>query len=519
MPCYLGIDSSTQSCKGVVIDTERGRLVLHLKVDYKEDLPAYGCPEGFLPSADKLVRHADPLMWVAALDLLFERGRGSGFDWSRVEGVSCSGQQHGSVYLNVAHASADWLPQTPLVEQVAPLLARKTSPIWMDSSTTAECAEIAHAAGGDDRVLAITGSRATERFTGPQIRRFYKQEPQAYAATARIHLVSSFLAYLLTARADTPIDLGDGAGMNLLDLSRGDWSEELLFATAPGLRAKLPPIRPCTHVVGKIARYFVERHGFRPDAQVVISSGDNPCSLIGMGAAFPGTHVISLGTSDTYFAAMPGVRTDPQGYGHVFGNPAGGFMSLICFKNGSKTREKIAERFGLTWPEFSAAIGSTPPGNHGNLMLPYVEAEITPRVLRPEVRLYGTPEFTAWRNAAAAVRAVVEAQALSMRIHSGWIGERPTALLVTGGASENDAILQVFADVFQARLRRLAVADSAALGAAMRAAHAAGGMAWEALFERFAVPEPGAIEPNPQAAAVYDQMAQQYLARLEEVSS
>jgi xylulokinase len=40
--------------------------------------------------------------------------------------------------------------------------------------------------------------------------------------------------------------------------------------------------------------------------------------------------------------------TDPRGYGHVFGNPAGRFMSLICFKNGSLAREKIRDRFGLT---------------------------------------------------------------------------------------------------------------------------------------------------------------------------
>lgn len=519
MPRYLGIDSSTQSCKGMVIDTDQGTVALHLKVDYREDLPAYNSPDGFIPTEDRLLRHSNPLMWVEALELLFERARAAGFDWSTVDAISCSGQQHGSVYLNADYATAEWIASRPLAEQVAPLLSRKTSPIWMDSSTAAECEEITRAAGGEAQVLTITGSRATERFTGPQIRKFYKQDPKGYEATARIHLVSSFLAYLLTARADTPIDLGDGAGMNLLDLAGGQWSDVMLAATAPGLREKLPPVGPSNQVVGPVARYFVERFGFRSDARVVASSGDNPCSLVGMGAALPGTHVISLGTSDTYFAAMPGVRTDPLGYGHVFGNPAGGYMSLICFKNGSKTREKIAARFGLSWPAFSEAISRTPAGNHGNLMFPYMEAEITPRVLRPEVRLFGSPEFRAWRDAASAVRAVVEAQALSMRLHSSWIGERPGALLVTGGASENDAILQVFADVFQARLRRLSVADSAALGAALRAANACGGRAWQALFEQFAVPEPKAIDPNPGVGSVYERMLEEFAGRLKEICS
>jgi xylulokinase len=73
-----------------------------------------------------------------------------------------------------------------------------------------------------------------------------------------------------------------------------------------------------------------------------------------MGATTPGNVVISLGTSDTFFAAMPGPKTDPGGFGHVFGNPAGGFMSLICFRNGSLAREALRDRLGLDWSPSSA---------------------------------------------------------------------------------------------------------------------------------------------------------------------
>ena len=100
------------------------------------------------------------------------------------------------------------------------MLSRRTSPIWMDSATSAECAEITRAAGGEERVVALTGSRAIERFTGPQIRKFYQDSPADWARTCEIHLVSSFMASLLTAPS-VPIDLGDGAGMNLLDLGTG----------------------------------------------------------------------------------------------------------------------------------------------------------------------------------------------------------------------------------------------------------------------------------------------------------
>jgi hypothetical protein len=40
---------------------------------------------------------------------------------------------------------------------------------------------------------------------------------------------------------------------------------------------------------------------------------DNCSSLVGMGASEPGKIVISLGTSDTFFAAMPNVFADPNG--------------------------------------------------------------------------------------------------------------------------------------------------------------------------------------------------------------
>ena len=75
--------------------------------------------------------------------------------------------------------------------------SRPLSPVWMDSSTTSECREIERAVGGSDVLARRTGSRAFERFTGPQIRAFAKREPHAYRDTARIHLVSSFMAALL----------------------------------------------------------------------------------------------------------------------------------------------------------------------------------------------------------------------------------------------------------------------------------------------------------------------------------
>ncbi|MDP4878650.1 MAG: FGGY family carbohydrate kinase, partial [Opitutales bacterium] len=332
-------------------------------------------------------------------------------DLSQVSAISGAGQQHGSVYLKSDWF--DWIKKLDtiqsLADQLKPILSRPTSPIWMDSSTGEECREIATAVGGDETVCAKSGSIAIERFTGPQIRRFYKNDPDAYAETARIHLVSSFLCSVLSG-ADAPIDTGDGAGMNLLNIQNWQWDSELLNATAPDLGSKLAAVASGHTTTGTIAPYFVEKYGFTAQTPITIFTGDNPSSLVGMGASQPGKVVISLGTSDTFFAAMPGVVADPQGCGHVFGNPAGGSMSLQCFVNGSLAREAVKDKFSYNWDAFTAAFDATPAGNNGNVMLPFFMPEISPRVNLGEPRLQGTDEFESWQDADAAVRAGGEGQ-------------------------------------------------------------------------------------------------------------
>ena len=519
MARYLGLDASTQSLSGLIIDLDTGTVCANHSVVFGERLPQYHSPKGFLVHEDPRVRHSDPLMWVDALELLLADLVKAGVDLASVRGVSGAGQQHGSVYLARSFDTVGaWSIDRPLRDQVQPLLSRRTSPIWMDSATSAECAEIARAVGGDDRMVAITGSRAIERFTGPQIRKFCKDSPADWARTCEIHLVSSFMASLLTA-STAPIDLGDGAGMNLLDLGAGTWSQELLDATAPGLGAKLRAPVPCATRVGVVADYFVKKYGFAPDTPVIAFTGDNPSSLVGMGASHPGTAVISLGTSDTVFAAMAAPRTDPRGYGHVFGNPAGGFMALACFANGSLAREEIAHRFGLDWDIFADAIlKRTRPGNSGNLLLPYFVPEITPRLPVPVVRWFGSAAFVEGHDPHAAARAVVETQALSLRLHSRWIGEDMNPILVTGGASKNPGILRVLADVFQARIVPLQVSNSSALGGALRAAQAVAGTAWAELARRFSAPANHlAVEPDPATRWVYEQAGQQLERRLNEI--
>jgi xylulokinase len=515
MSFYLGLDASTQSLTAVLIEASdtRREVVGTRSVVYDAAFPAYGTRHGVLPSADPLVAQSSPLMWVEALDrVMAEMGRQFPAEVARLAAVSGSAQQHGSVYLKAGlEAALASLGQTAsLVSAIAPVLARPVAPIWMDASTAAECRSIAAAAGGDAALARLTGSRAFERFTGPQIRKFATQEPAAYATTARIDLVSSFMASLLAGRP-APLDPGDASGMNLMHIADAAWSDEALGVTAPDLRRRLPPIVPAWTTVGPLAEYW-RRYGFGP-AKTVVWSGDNPCSLIGTGLVREGRVAVSLGTSDTIFGLMAAPRVDPDGAGHVFGAPTGAWMGLTCFRNGSLARERVRDTYGMTWTQFSAALAATPPGNGGAMMLPWFEPEITPTVSRPGVRRQDLDPA----NGPANVRAVVEAQMMALANHSTWMGVTVDGVHATGGAAVNQAVLQVLADVMDADVHEFAVTNSAALGAALRAVHAdrlaaRGSASWSDIIAGFAEPTGIAARPTPEGVRAYEALRPRYAA-------
>jgi xylulokinase len=511
---FLGLDSSTQSLSAVIIDLDTRKVICEKSLNFDKALPHYRTQNGVLPGRDPLVKHSSPLMWAEALDLIFASLKKDGIALEKILAVSGCGQQHGSVYFNerIVAALENLDPHRSLVENLRGVFTRKTSPIWMDSSTAVECAEIRKKLGGIKYTASRTGSDAFERFTGPQIRKFSKTEPDAYAKTSSIALVSSFMASLLAGKI-APIDYGDGAGMNLMDIRKKVWDMDALKATAPSLKKKLPPLAAPGRVIGPVSAYFSNKYGLNPQALATTWTGDNPASVIGLGLIKPGQIAVSLGTSDTFFGSMEKCLTDENGEGHVFGSPAGNYLALICFKNGSLAREKIRALYGIKdWEEFGKLVASTKPGNDGGILLPWFEAEIVPRVNQPGIHRFDLDP----KNVAANCRAIFEAQMMSMRLHSQWMNVSPEKIFATGGAANDVALLQVMADVMNCRVRRIEVSKSAALGAALQAAHgwllATGAQPkWEKLVAGFTAPVPNSeIQPDKKATRIYDQLIEKY---------
>uniref|UniRef100_A0A4W6FWP3 Xylulose kinase n=1 Tax=Lates calcarifer TaxID=8187 RepID=A0A4W6FWP3_LATCA len=472
---YLGFDFSTQQVNSVspvrhppatcralrrVVAEEAARLkvvaidgdlnVVHQNhVLFDSELPEFRTQGGVQLHADRLTVTSPVLMWV---------------------------KQHGSVYWRRgASETLNQLdPDQSLYQQLQVcVFSVLDSPVWMDSSSSQQCQDLQAAAGGALRLAEITGSRAYERFTGNQIAKLRQNRLEEFQDTERISLVSSFAASLFLG-GYAAIDYSDGSGMNLLDIRSRTWSEICLEATAPHLDRLLGAPLPPTSVLGPVSSYFVRRCGFSESCRVVAFTGDNPASLAGMRLQ-QGDIAVSLGTSDTVFLWIQQPR--PALEGHVFCNPVDWqeYMALLCFKNGSLTRERVRnECTGGSWEVFSAALRETPLGNNGNIGFYFDTMEITPPAVGVH-RFDSDDTEVSSVSPQVEVRALVEGQFLSRRLHAERLGYSiipGTRVLATGGASSNKEILQVLSDVFNAPVYTIDLSNSTCLGSAYRALHA-----------------------------------------------
>jgi xylulokinase len=112
MALFIGIDSGTQSTKGIVLDLTRGRIVAQAQAPHRL-IP--GLPGGHMEQ--------HPQDWAKALDRVL-RQLTAGVDSRRVRGIGISGQQHGFVPLDARG-------------QVI-----RPAKLWCDTSTVAECAQL-----------------------------------------------------------------------------------------------------------------------------------------------------------------------------------------------------------------------------------------------------------------------------------------------------------------------------------------------------------------------------------------
>ncbi|KAJ2724525.1 hypothetical protein GGI07_001872, partial [Coemansia sp. Benny D115] len=328
----------------------------------------------------------------------------------------------------------------------------------------------------------VTGSRAFERFTGPQIAKIKQSSPESWSNTARISLISSFTASLLAGDI-APVDVGDASGTNLFDIQGCCWSDELCESIDSSLVRKLGP-RVCktNQIVGRLSSYYAERYGINPNCSIVAFTGDNLSAFDAIQTLMQSNTavnadsvaVVSLGTSDTVlfplhkypYTSQSNDQANECPEGHVLRHPArdSGYMSMLCYKNGSLAREWVRDRVAenKSWPEFDqlAGTGSLAPQAFGFY---YLSMEIQPRVqgiyrfeqspggniLVPASGKRYAAVKTFSQGQTADARAIVESQLMGMLVdyrHKSP-GQPLSAVVVTGGASENIVLRQAIADI------------------------------------------------------------------------
>ncbi|KAM3415415.1 Xylulose kinase [Cercospora zeina] len=507
---YMGFDLSTQQLKGIVVDSNL-KLVHEAKVDFDADLQKYGIHKGVLANPAEGEVFAPPKMWLEAIDLVLARLRDAGLQFNRVKGLSGAGMQHGTVFWSHEAESmlANLDPQYSLAEQLQSMgggksaFAHEMSPNWQDASTQEQCDAFDAALGDAETLAEVTGSKAHHRFSGPQILRYRTKWASQYGNTARISLVSSFLASVFLGHF-APIDISDATGMNLWNIGKGTWDDTLLALTAGGrsgiddLRAKLGSVSADGgQRLGPINAYFAAKYGFRKDCQIIPSTGDNPSTILALPLRASDA-IVSLGTSTTFLMSTPEYKPDPA-Y-HFMNHPTtpGLYMFMLCYKNGSLAREQIRDQLStsLHWENFNStalstpALSQRPPSESLRLGLYFPRPEIVPNLPSGQWRFRYSPKTQKLEDEASGftpddARNILESQFLSLRLRSQalvhaekdritgqTLPPQPRRVYLVGGGSANPAIAKIAGEVLGSveGVYKLDIGGNAcALGAAYKA--------------------------------------------------
>lgn len=514
---FLGFDLSTQQLKCLVID-QYLTLVHSETIGFDKDLPEYGTHKGVYLREEGTIE-CPVAMWIEAIDMVFERlSKRENFSLKDVKAMSGSCQQHGSVYWS---SKAEELLQNldsnrALKEQLCPdAFSRDVAPNWQDHSTGAQCDAFEESCGGAEMLAQITGSRAHYRFTGPQIMKIAENEPETYAKTARISLVSSFLASLLAGDL-TPLEEADACGMNLYSVEDRDYVDSLLCnidQNVDDVRKKLggqPVSTDKPSPVGKSSPYFVKKYGLNPECQIFPFTGDNLATICSLPLQ-KNDVLVSLGTSTTILLVTDQYHPSPN-Y-HLFIHPTipHHYMGMICYCNGSLARERIRDQLSPShdWRPFNSAVLDDSLSTDNEIGCYFPLGEIVPNVPSNYRRATfsrssdGKVELNlvdSFKDVTHDAKNIVESQALSCRVRISPLlsdecidpaakldesrvhfdcdyfplseyNKRPRRAFFVGGASKNDAIVDRFAQVLGATQGnfRLETPNSCALGGCYKA--------------------------------------------------
>jgi xylulokinase len=445
MRLVAGVDSSTQSCKVVVAESETGKVVRTGSV---------GHPEG---------TEVEPKYWFSALQQAIEQAGGI----EDVAAISIAGQQHGMVLLDEDG------------EILRPAL------LWNDVRSAPQAERLTQLLSGTQGFdgkkawAELTGSVPVASFTVTKLRWVLEHEPEIMNRASAVCLPHDWLTWKLSGSKDIndlTTDRSDASGTGYFSSELGTYLPEIMELAA-GKQLLVP------RVVG-----IYEQSGVTPSGvSIGPGMGDNAAAAFGLGMQV-GQGVLSLGTSGVVSVVTESTTKDPSGLVAGFADATGNYLPLACTLNGAKALDSTARLFGLSHKQFAELVLSAPPGSSGLTVLPYFEGERTPNLPQASGSMYGvTGENLTPANIS---RAVVEGLLCGLADALEAIttqGVRVESLTMVGGAGRNEAVQAIAPAIFGMDVSLPEPDEYVALGAARQAASvlASGEVFWD--------PSPGKV--------------------------
>ncbi|WP_182524462.1 FGGY family carbohydrate kinase [Nocardioides dongkuii] len=450
MTLVLGVDSSTQSTKAVLVDAADGTVV---------DSRTAPHPPG---------TEVDPRAWLTAFDTatagLLERA----------DAVAVAGQQHGMVALD--HAG------DPVRDAL----------LWNDTRSASAARALVDEMGGPQACADAVGSVLVASFTAAKLRWLRDHEPENAARVAEVLLPHDYVSRHAAAPGTASFtDRGDASGTGYFGTATGAWRHDLLelaLGRGAGLPAVVAPGAVAGHTPG--------------GAVLAAGTGDNMGAALGMDLA-PGDVLVSVGTSGVASAVSATPVADGTGVVTGFADARGRFLPMVTTMNAAGILDLQGRLLDVDHDQLAALALAAPAGAHGAVLLPYYGGERSPD--RPDA--VGTwTGLTGDTTRADLARAAFEALLCSLadavdRV-AAVTGDTPRRVLLVGGATRSPALRALAPAVLGRPVTLPPPGEYVARGAARQAAWALSGAA-----EPTAWPLDGGevleAEPTPQVRAAY----------------
>lgn len=455
-PLVIGVDSSTQSTKALVVDTATGEVLARGQASHTV-------------SQD---HESDPEQWWRALAQALEQ---CGPYARQAAAVSIAGQQHGLVTLDGAG------------RPIRPAL------LWNDVRSAPHAAALAEALGGRAAWAERTGSVPAPSFSAPKWMWLAEREPESVAATAAVRLPHDYLTGRLTRTGVT--DRGDVSGTSWWSAKTGAYDEEVLehIGLDPAL---LPRVLGQGEAAGTV-RGDVELP-LTTGTLVASGTGDNMAAALGLGLR-PGQPVLSLGTSGTVYAVARERPVDPTGTVAGFADAKDGWLPLACTLNCTLAVDRIATLLNLDRE-------AVEPGD-GPVLLPFLDGERTPHFPYASGLLYGLTHGTSGGQVLqAAYDGAVFAllQALDLVLPADSATDAPVLLI--GGGAQGTAWRETVRRLSGRPVQVPRARELVALGAAAQAAGLLLGEDPAALSRRWRTADGPSHPALPQDEAALDRL-------------